>query len=148
MSEKWFVRGVSDDLARMVSSVAKSRGVAVGRIVEDALRAHLQGMDCSTTLSGSPKKMDELSAISERLGKIERLLAKLCGPEAVSTSGSRLPPDTVERIIALAESGMRAPDIVSAVKASRASVYRILAERRSTSEPGIQPSVRTARQCA
>jgi hypothetical protein len=44
VQDRWTVRGVAPELQRQTAVVAAARGVTVGSIVTEALRAHLTGL--------------------------------------------------------------------------------------------------------
>lgn len=126
MSDKWFVCGIPENLARAVSAAAKAHGVTVGHLVAQALKAHLLRMKQprpAPPASGIP------AAVLRRLEVLEAQLPPLPRPAVKPKTGGgpRLSTDIVEQIGLLAAAGMRPAAITTATGASRASVYRHIA---------------------
>ena len=79
MGDKWFVRGVPEDVAQAVADAARTEGITMGRWVTRALRAALE----RPGPAGAPEAGAE--QITEVLERLERLGATLATVEATVT---------------------------------------------------------------
>jgi hypothetical protein len=143
--EMWFVRGVPEDLTKAIATAARAHGLTVGRLVVDALQAHLRRLEQPEPMQPSHTEAHPISDVLERLEVLETWMwprSRRAAPRLTSSAERSSPRATlVDRVAALALAGMRPEAIAAATGVSRASVYRYIAERTAQPTPdGLRPA--------
>lgn len=139
MVETWLVSGVPEDLTKAISAAASARGLTVGRLVVDALHAHLRRLEQLESPQLSHTEAYPISDILERLEVLERRMRPKSRPAAPRLTSSAEHSSSraalVDRVAALATAGVRPEAIAAATGVSRASVYRYIAKRTAQPTP-------------
>ncbi len=123
---RWTMRGITEETRQKIAQNSRTRPV------KDSTREKCRLINLGRVASASTKM--KISAANLAQGAYE-VLAKSLNDRGLSSPNQKIPPISVEEIIAASKSGERSSSIARRYGVNRSTIYRLVNRRTHTSRP-------------